>query len=63
MRIEEYQDAINTLMNSDPWFNPHLGPNTASESSSRRAHAVISVPVLAVKTYKRKRAPRGGPTY
>ena len=34
----------------------HLGPNTASIDSSTRAHAVIRVPVLALKTYKRKRA-------
>ena len=32
------------------------GPNTASIDSSTRAHAVIRVPVLALKTYKRKRA-------
>ena len=59
MRIKRDADAIDTLMNSDPWFNPHLGPNTTSESSSRRAHAVIGVPLLAVKTHKRERALSG----
>jgi hypothetical protein len=37
----------------DLWFNPHLGP------CGIPAHNVIGVPVLAVKTYKRKRALRG----
>jgi hypothetical protein len=37
----------------DLWFNPHLGPSTM------RAHDAIGVPLLAVKTYKRKRALRG----
>jgi hypothetical protein len=36
----------------DLWFNPHLGPSTT------RAHDVIGVPLLAVKTHKRKRARR-----
>ncbi len=40
----------------DPWFNPHLGPNTASSDSSARVHAVIGVPLLAVKGHERKRA-------
>ena len=44
------------LVESDPWFNPHLGPNNASSAASARTHAVIGVPLLAVKTYKRKRA-------
>lgn len=47
MRIEGDEDAT-----SDPWFNPFLGPNTSTTS----AHEVIGVPLLAVKTYKRKRA-------
>ena len=34
----------------DLWFNPHLGP------ASKRANEVIGVAVMAVKTYKRKRA-------
>jgi hypothetical protein len=49
-------DATGTATNADLWFNPHLGPNTASADSSTRAHAVISVPLLAVKEHDRKRA-------
>jgi hypothetical protein len=37
----------------DLWFNPHLGPAT------KRANEAIGPAVLAVKTYKRKRALRG----
>ena len=37
----------------DLWFNPHLVPRGVP------AHRVIGVPVLAVKTYKRKRSLRG----
>ncbi len=43
----------------DLWFNPHLGPNTASGDSSARLHAVIGVPLLAVKDHERKRALSG----
>ena len=49
-------DATGTATNADLWFNPHLGPNTASAESSARAHAVIGVPLLAVKEHDRKRA-------
>ena len=37
----------------DLWFNPHLAPR------SSRAHQVIGIPVLALKTHDRKRALRG----
>src|SRR5580700_2338781 len=40
----------------DLWFNPHLSPNNTSADSSTRAHAVIGVPLLAVKEHDRKRA-------
>ena len=49
-------DATGTATNADLWFNPHLGPNTASADSSTRARAVIGVPLLAVKEHDRKRA-------
>src|SRR5262249_38498605 len=39
----------------DLWFNPHLGPNFATDDSRARSHAVISVPLLAVKEHDRKR--------
>lgn len=55
MRIEEGADAIDAVKISDPWFNPFLGPNT----STTAAHRVIGVPLLAVKTHKRKRALTG----
>ena len=55
MKIEEGADANNALKNNDPWFNPFLGPNT----STTAAHRVIGVPLLAVKTHKRKRARTG----
>jgi len=55
MKIEEGADANSALKNSDPWFNPFLGPNTSTPA----AHRVIGVPLLAVKTYKRKRALTG----
>ena len=32
----------------DLWFNPHLGPSFATEDSTTRSHAVISVPLVAV---------------
>jgi hypothetical protein len=48
-------DATSTAANADLWFNSHLGPNTASADSSNRAHAVIGVPLLAVKEHDRKR--------
>ena len=41
----------------DTWFNPHLVPCT------RRAHQVIGVPLLAVKTHERKRAMSGNAVY
>jgi hypothetical protein len=52
-------DATETATNADLWFNSHLGPNTASDDSSTRAHAVIGVPLLAVKEHDRKRALTG----
>ena len=55
MKIEEGANANSALKNNDPWFNPFLGPNT----STTAGHEVIGVPLLAVKTYKRKRALTG----
>jgi hypothetical protein len=43
----------------DLWFNSHLRPNTASQESSARAHAVIGVPLLAVKEHDRHRRRTG----
>ena len=56
MRIEEATNAIVALRGNDTWFNPHLGPNMTSNTA---AHEVIGPPLLAVKTYKRKRALTG----
>jgi hypothetical protein len=39
----------------DFWFNPHLAPNFATDDSRARLHAVISIPLLAVKEHDRKR--------
>jgi hypothetical protein len=50
--MEQRTDALDQPQR-DLWFNPHLGPRGIP------AHNVIGVPVLAVKTYKRKRALRG----
>jgi hypothetical protein len=55
MRINEAADALVALKGDDSWFNPHLGPNTATTA----AFEVIGVPLLAVKSYKRKRALTG----
>jgi hypothetical protein len=41
------------VVERDLWFNPHLAPH------GTRGHNVIGVPLLAVKTYKRKRALTG----
>jgi hypothetical protein len=49
------QKDATAAIEHDLWFNPHLGPNTASADSSTRAHAVIGVPLLAVKEHDRKR--------
>jgi hypothetical protein len=49
------RDAVLSEPDHDPWFNSHLGPNTASAASSTRAHAVIGVPLLAVKEHNRER--------
>ena len=50
MKIEEGADANNALKK---WpGHSFLGPNT----STTAAHRVIGVPLLAVKTHKRKRA-------
>ncbi len=49
------QNDGDAAIERDTWFNPHLGPNT----STWRAHDVIGVPLLAVKTHKRKRALTG----
>ena len=53
------QKDVGTATEHDLWFNPHLGPNTASADGSTRAHAVIGVPLLAVKEHDRKRALTG----
>ena len=49
------KDAADAIEH-DLSFNPYLGPNNASAESSTRAHAVIGVPLLAVKEHDRKRA-------
>ena len=50
------QKDTGAAIEHDLWFNPHLGPNNASAESSTRAHAVIGLPLLAVKEHDRKRA-------
>ena len=51
----QMQKDATAAIEHDLWFNPHLGPNNASAESSTRAHAVIGVPLLAVKERNRKR--------
>jgi hypothetical protein len=51
----QMQKDASAEIERDLWFNPHLGPNNASADSSTRAHAVIGVPLLAVKEHDRKR--------
>ena len=55
--VEEHTMQKDTAdaIEHDLWFNPHLSPNNASAESSTRAHAVIGVPLLAVKEHDRKR--------
>ena len=53
------QQDVGATIEHDLWFNPHLGPNTASTDSSTRAHAVIGVPLLAVREHDRRRALTG----
>src|ERR1700746_1465468 len=45
----------NNAIEHDLWFNPHLNPNFATHDSRARLHAVISVPLMAVKEHDRKR--------
>ena len=49
------QTAAAAAIERDLWFNPHLAPNFATDDSRARSHAVISVPLLAVKEHDRKR--------
>jgi hypothetical protein len=51
----QMQKDATAAIEHDLWFNPYLGPNNASAESSTRAHAVIGVPLLAVKEHNRKR--------
>ena len=53
------QQDVGATIEHDLWFNPHLGPNTASTDSSTRAHAVIGVPLLVVREHDRRRALTG----
>ena len=52
---EMRNNQVGTALDDDLWFNPHLGPSFATDDSRTRSHAVISVPLLAVKEYGRKR--------